>query len=55
MFEIKNCPGRMGNVRVTSSHIRVAMVDSERNLIGVQGSVPGAKGGTVVIKAARKQ
>ena len=51
----KRRPGRMGNVRVTSSHIRVAMVDSERNLIGVQGSVPGAKGGTVMIKAARKQ
>ena len=55
VFKGKKRPGRMGNVRVTSSHIRVALVDSERNLIGVQGSVPGAKGGTVVIKAARKQ
>jgi large subunit ribosomal protein L3 len=45
----------MGNVRVTSSHIRVALVDPERNLIAVQGSVPGSKGGTVMIKAARKQ
>ena len=55
VYKGKRRPGRMGNVRVTSSHIRVAMVDSERNLIGVQGSVPGAKGGTVMIKAARKQ
>jgi len=55
VFKGKKRPGRMGNVRVTSSHIRVALVDSERNLIGVQGSVPGAKGGTVVLKAARKQ
>jgi ribosomal protein L3 len=30
-------------------------VDPERNLIAVSGSVPGAKGGTVVIKEARKQ
>jgi large subunit ribosomal protein L3 len=45
----------MGNVQVTSSHIRVALVDAERNLIGVQGSVPGAKGGTIMIKVARKQ
>ena len=55
VFKGKRRPGHMGNVQVTSSHIRVAMVDPERNLIAVQGSVPGAKGGTVVIKEARKQ
>ncbi len=55
VFKGKRRPGQMGNVQVTSSHIRVAMVDPERNLIAVQGSVPGAKGGTVVIKEARKQ
>ncbi len=55
VFKGKKRPGRMGNERVTSSHIRVALVDPERNLIGVHGSVPGTKGGTVVIKVARKQ
>ena len=45
----------MGNERVTSSHVRVALVDAERNLIAIHGSVPGPKGGTVVIKEARKQ
>ena len=55
VYKGKRRPGQMGNVQVTSSHIRVAMVDPERNLIAVQGSVPGAKGGTVVIKEARKQ
>lgn len=55
VYKGKRRPGRMGNDRVTSSHIRVALVDTERNLIGVQGSVPGAKGGTVMIKAVRKQ
>ncbi len=55
VYKGKRRPGHMGNVQVTSSHIRVAMVDPERNLIAVQGSVPGAKGGTVVIKEARKQ
>jgi large subunit ribosomal protein L3 len=48
-------PGRMGNKRVTSSNLKVVLVDSERNLIGVNGSVPGAKGGLVMIKEARKQ
>jgi large subunit ribosomal protein L3 len=44
----------MGNDRVTSSNVRVTLVDPERNLIAVDGSVPGPKGGMVVIKAARK-
>ncbi|MGB4595248.1 MAG: 50S ribosomal protein L3 [Anaerolineaceae bacterium] len=55
VFKGKRGPGHMGDVRVTSSHIRVAMVDAERNLIAVHGSVPGAKGATVVIREARKQ
>jgi len=51
----KRSPGRMGNERVTSSNVRVVLVDPERNLIAVDGSVPGPKGGMVVIKPARKQ
>lgn len=51
----KRGPGRMGNERVTSSNVRVVLVDPERNLIAVDGSVPGPKGGMVVIKPARKQ
>jgi len=45
----------MGDVQVTSSNVLVALVDPERNLIAVHGSVPGPKGGTVIIKEARKQ
>jgi large subunit ribosomal protein L3 len=55
VFKGKRGPGRMGNESVTSSNIRVVLVDPERNLIAVSGSVPGPKGGTVVIKEARKQ
>jgi len=55
VFKGKKMPGRMGNRRVTSSNLRIVLVDSERNLIGVNGSVPGAKGGLVMIKEARKQ
>jgi len=51
----KKMPGRMGNERVTSSNARVVLVDPERNLIAVDGSVPGPKGGMVVIKPVRKQ
>jgi large subunit ribosomal protein L3 len=54
VFKGKKGPGRMGNERVTSSNVSVVLVDPERNLIAVDGSVPGPKGGMVVIKAARK-
>jgi large subunit ribosomal protein L3 len=46
--------GHYGNTTATSMRARVLMVDVERNLIAVSGSVPGAKGGIVVIKEARK-
>jgi large subunit ribosomal protein L3 len=47
--------GRMGNERVTVQALKIVLVDSERNLIGVRGAVPGGKGGLVMIKEARKQ
>ena len=47
-------PGRMGNERVTAQNLRVEMVDPERNLLAVRGSVPGARGGLVEVKRARK-
>jgi large subunit ribosomal protein L3 len=45
----------MGNDRVTAQNLKVAIVDPERNLIGVKGAIPGARGGLVLIKEARKQ
>jgi large subunit ribosomal protein L3 len=55
IFKGKKMPGRMGNERVTAQNLKVALVDADRNLIGVRGSVPGSKGGLVMIKEARKQ
>ena len=54
VFKGKKMPGRMGNERVTSQNVKVVLIDVEKNLIGVNGSVPGARGGLVVIKDARK-
>jgi large subunit ribosomal protein L3 len=48
-------PGHMGDDRVTAQGLKVVLVDTERNLIAVRGSIPGAKGGLVLIKEARKQ
>ena len=47
-------PGHMGDDRVTSQNLLVALVDAERNLLGVRGAVPGPRGGLVMIKEARK-
>jgi len=55
VFPGKRMPGHMGNHRVTSQNLKVVLVDTERNLIGVRGSVPGPKDGLVMIKEARKQ
>lgn len=47
--------GHMGNERVTTQNLRVVLVDAERNLIAVRGSVPGPNQGLVVIQPARKK
>lgn len=44
--------GRMGNDRVTAQNLEVMVIDDERNLLAVKGSVPGAKGGVVIVKVA---
>jgi len=51
----RRASGRMGNDRVTIQNLEVIVVDTERNLLAVRGSVPGAKEGIVMIKPARKQ
>lgn len=47
--------GHMGSDRVTIQNLEVVLVDAEKNLLAIKGSVPGARGGIVVVKAARKQ
>jgi len=55
VFKGSRGPGHMGNERVTAQHLKVVLVDAERNLLGVRGAIPGARGGLVVIREARKQ
>jgi len=46
--------GRMGGQRVTAQNLQVVLVDPERNLLGVRGSVPGRAQGLVVVQEATK-
>ncbi len=50
VYKGKRMAGHMGSDRVTSQNIKVVLVDGERNLLGVCGSVPGGKGTIVIIR-----
>jgi len=47
--------GHMGSMRATVMNMKVVMVDPERNLLVVEGGVPGAAQGVLFIRKARKQ
>jgi large subunit ribosomal protein L3 len=49
VFKGMRMAGQMGNKRVVMENLEVLKVLSEKNLIVVKGSIPGAKGGTVSI------
>jgi large subunit ribosomal protein L3 len=51
----KRMAGHMGVERVTTQNVQVVLLDAERNLIGVKGSVPGATGGLVMVTETRKK
>lgn len=46
--------GRSGNERVTAQNLEVIEIDVENHLLAVKGSVPGAKGGLVIVKQSVK-
>ncbi len=52
VFKGKRLPGRMGGKRVTTEGLEVVKVDSERHLLLVKGSVPGARNSYVFIRQA---
>ena len=54
VFPGKKMAGHMGNAKQTAQNLEVVRVDTDRNLVLVKGSVPGAPGGTLIVKAAVK-
>src|SRR5512144_1356054 len=54
VFKGKRMAGQMGNVRRSIQNLEVIRVDAERNLLLVQGAVPGAKGGDLIVRPAVK-
>lgn len=54
VFKGKRGPGHMGDAQVTQKGLKVVKVDAERNLILIDGSVPGPNGALVVINKVSK-
>jgi large subunit ribosomal protein L3 len=54
VFKNTRMAGQMGNRRVTVMNLTVVEVISDRNLLLVRGSVPGAKNGLVMVRRAAK-
>ncbi|HOX72593.1 MAG: 50S ribosomal protein L3 [Dokdonella sp.] len=54
VFPGKKMSGHMGAVRRSAMNLEVVKIDAERHLIAIKGSVPGAKGGSLIIRPAVK-
>ena len=54
VFKGLRMAGRMGNERVIVQNLKVVLVDPERNLLGIRGSIPGNRGGLVMVQKAVK-
>ncbi len=50
IFKGKKMPGQMGHTQITVRNLTVSLVDSEHNLIGLKGSVPGPKNSILIVK-----
>ena len=50
VFKGMKMAGQTGNVRVKAQNLQVLKVIADKNIIVVKGSVPGAKGGYVIVE-----
>ncbi|SHF10554.1 large subunit ribosomal protein L3 [Desulfofundulus australicus DSM 11792] len=54
VFKGRKLPGHYGVERVTVQNLEVVRVDPERNLLAIKGSVPGPRGGLLLVKETVK-
>jgi large subunit ribosomal protein L3 len=53
VFKGKRMAGRLGNERVTVEKLQVVEIRTDQDLIFIRGAIPGATGGTVIIRKRR--
>lgn len=49
----KKMAGQMGAERVTTKRLKVALVDTEMNVLGIAGAIPGPRKGIVLVKETK--
>ena len=54
VFKGKRMAGRMGAQKVTTQNLEIVQADPDKQIVLVRGSVPGPRGGTVLIRDAAK-
>ena len=54
VFKGKKLPGRMGSDKVTTLNLEIVKSDPEAEVVLIKGSVPGARGATVIVRNAVK-
>jgi len=54
VFPGKRMAGHLGDVRRTVSNLQVIRVDVDRQLLLVRGAIPGAAGGSIIVRPAAK-
>ena len=52
IFKGKKMAGQMGHEQVSVKNLKIALIDTELNVIGVKGAVPGPRKGIVLIQGA---
>ena len=55
VFKGKKMAGHMGSGHVTIQNLKISGIDIGKSLLMIKGAIPGAKGSTVIIKAAVKK
>ena len=55
VFRGHHMPGHMGDERVTVQNLKVVRVDTDNNLLLVEGAVPGHKNSYLIIRKSKKK
>jgi large subunit ribosomal protein L3 len=55
VFKGKKMAGHMGDERVTTQNLKIVKTDVDRGLLMIEGAVPGANGGWILVRDAVKR
>jgi large subunit ribosomal protein L3 len=54
VFPGKRMSGHLGDVRCTTQNLEILRIDAERSLLLIKGSIPGSRGGNVIVRPSVK-